>query len=139
MSGEVEPEPPAFPQGAAGIPQQTLVVLDPMEGGVREHHVELRHVAQIVDVHQEKQKVLPALRPGRLDHAARGIDADHLPMGNQIGDSRRDRTIPAPKVENPLGSLQIEFRNQLRPPFLLVGGGLSVFLAIEFVCHVLSA
>jgi hypothetical protein len=66
------------------------------------------------------------------------VNADHLPIGNKISKLRRERPISAAQVENPLGSLQIEFGNELRPPFLLAGRGFLVLLAIEFVCHVLS-
>jgi hypothetical protein len=45
-------------------------MLDPVEGGVGEHKIELLDVVQLIDVQQDKPQVLPDLRSSRLNHTA---------------------------------------------------------------------
>jgi len=105
------------------------VVFDPMQGGVGEHNIEPLDVVQLTDVHQEKPQVLRTLDRAASIMPREASMPTTSPLGTRPAICAESAPSPAPKIENPLGSLQIEFCNELRPPFLLVGGCLLIFLA----------
>jgi hypothetical protein len=139
LGGKVEANPATGTEQATDICVQPLMVFHPMQGGIRERDVELRREAEIVDIHPDKLQVPARLGLGGSNHTLGGVDAQDLTVWDKSRNLSGESAIAAPKVENALRPFEVQFGDQRCPPFLLVGRGLRVSLAVKFVDHFLLA
>jgi len=120
LGGKVEANPAAGTECATDAFVKTLMVLHPVQRGVRECHVELPREAQTVDIHPNKAQVLAGLGLGCRNHALRGVDAHDMPTRDKGCNPGSERAIAASQIENVLCPLQAQFSDECRPPFPLV-------------------
>ena len=103
VSAHLGDKPPARLQRPFDAGDDSLGVAHPMQGGVREHRVELGGKGQLLPVHQPR---VEAARRGGGDQIGRRIDRDHRGAGRR--DPLRQHTVTAAEIEDPLAGPRIE-------------------------------
>jgi len=123
----------------AYVPEQTLMVFDPMKRRIRKNDIKFLNKIEIGDVQPEEIQIVSFLVQCRLNHSFGSVDPDHFALWKKACYLGSDDAVTAAEIKNTFRPIQIKLSYEPGSPFLLMVGSLLVFFPVEFVCHLSPA